>query len=191
MARLKKIMLQNDNMTETMDDDFDSAVDTQVGKFSNDYTADKLNELYNEFDSITLDNSAIDTITKRNAEVVSFSARAKLYLTTGIIVVSLLLFLMIYNFFVISNAQNSIDILQDDLTYQEYQVADKARQVDNLTDDAVLKQQLTDMGYAEVSSDNIVVINSSINNYAPLEVESNWFDKFCEFIKINVIYPTN
>ena len=103
MARLKKILLNNDLMTETMDDELDVETDSQVEKFSTDYTADKLNELYNEFDSITLDNSAIDTITKRNAQVESISARARLYLTAGFVVVALLLFLMVYNFFVIKH----------------------------------------------------------------------------------------
>lgn len=180
MARLKKIMLNNDMTTETMDDELDFAT-TQTEKFSTDYTADKLNELYNEFDSITLDNSAIDTITKRNAEVATMSARAKLYLTTGFVVMALLLFLMVYNFFVINNMASSIDILQDDLIYQEYQVMDKANKIDNLTDDAVIKQQLKAMGYEQVSSDAIT-INSNVNNYTALQGESNWFDKFCEFI---------
>ena len=75
---------------------------------------------------------------------------------------------------------NSIDILQDDLAYQEYQVVDKARQVNNLTDDAVLTQQLTNMGYAEVTSE--ITINSTTNDYQEIKGESNWFDKFCEFI---------
>lgn len=182
MAKMKKLMLNRDSYTETMDDEIDT-VDTQVDKFSTDYTADKLNELYNEFDSITLDNSSIDTLTKRNAVATTkMSARAKLYLTSGIVIASLLLFLVIYNFFVISNMSSSIDILQDDLTYQEYQVTDKARQVNGLTDDAVLRSQLEGMGYAEVASESVITINSSVNEYAPLEGESNWFDKFCEFI---------
>ena len=180
MAKMKKLMLNSNSYTETMDDEIDT-IDTQTDKFSTDYTADKLNELYNEFDSITLDNSSIDTLTKRNAmSTTKLSTRAKLYLTTGIVLASLLLFLVIYNFFVISNMSSSIDILQDDLTYQEYQVNDKVRQVNELTDDAILRQQLEDLGYAEVASE--ITINSAVNEYAPLEGESNWFDKFCEFV---------
>ena len=38
------------------------------------------------------------------------------------------------------------------------------------------------MGYAEIMSENIVTINSSADQYVPLEGESNWFDKFCEFV---------
>ena len=179
MAKLKKIMLQNDFLTETVDDEVD--VETSAtNEFSTDYTADKLNELYNEFDSITLDNSAFDTITKRNAEAVKVSARTKLYLTTGFVIAALLLFLAIYNIFVINNMSNSIDILQDDLTYQEYQVADKARKVNDLTNKSDLENILYDMQYAPVSES--IAINSSINDYAPLQGESNWFDKFCEFV---------
>jgi len=103
-----------------------------------------------------------------------------LYITAGCVIAALLLFLMIYNFFVISRMNNSINILQDDLTYQEYQVADKANRIDDLTDDSVIKSQLEEMGYGEVSSENVVTINSS--NYTPLEGESNWFDKLCGFI---------
>ena len=181
MADYKKIMFNNTHMTETIDDVESTQVNSQVEKFSTDYTADKLNELYNEFDSITLDNSAIDTITQRNAQsITKVSARAKLYITAGCVIAALLLFLMIYNFFVISRMNNSINILQDDLTYQEYQVADKANRIDDLTDDSVIKSQLEEMGYGEVSSENVVTINSS--NYTPLEGESNWFDKLCGFI---------
>ena len=180
MAKMKKLMLNSNSYTETMDDEIDT-VETQADMFSTDYTADKLNELYNEFDSITLDNSSIDTLTKRNAvSATRLGARTKLYITTGIVIASLLLFLVIYNFFVISKMGNSIDILQDDLAYQEYQVVDKARQVNNLTDDAVLTQQLTNMGYAEVTSE--ITINSTTNDYQEIKGESNWFDKFCEFI---------
>jgi len=182
MANYKKIRLSNNSMTETVDEDYSTA-DTQVDKFSTDYTANKLNELYNEFDSITLDNSAIDTITQRNAKAdTKVSARAVLYLSASCLIVALLMFLMVYNFFVISRVNNSIDILQDDLTYQEYQVTEKANRLDDLTDEAVLKKQLTDMGYAEVSSENVVVMNSAVGSYAPVKGETNWFDKFCEFV---------
>ena len=110
------------------------------------------------------------------------SARTKLYLTTGFVITALLLFLMIYNFFVISSLNNSIDILQDDITYQEYQVTDKARKVNDLTNDTQIRSELTDLGYSEISSSEIIVVNSGATNYVPLEGESNWFDKFCEFI---------
>ena len=179
MADYKKIMLNSNSMTETIDDTYSSAVNSQVDRFSTDYTADKLNELYNEFDSITLDNSAIDTITKRNAKVVEkVSARTKLYLTAGIVIAALLMFLMIYNFFVISNAQDSISILQDDITYQTYQVADRERQLNNATHD--LDKVLEADGYKEVSS--VTTISANVNDYQPLKGETNWFDKFCDFI---------
>lgn len=183
MADYKKIMMNNNSITETIDESENMAVESQVEKFSTDYTADKLNELYNEFDSITLDNSSIDTLTRRNAQsMVKVSARTKLYMTVGCVIAALLMFLMIYNFFVISKMNNSINILQDDLTYQEYQVAEKANRIDDLTDDAVIKQQLEGMGYSEVSSENVVLINSGANGYSALQGETNWFDKFCGFI---------
>lgn len=178
MADYRKIMFNNASMTETIENSRDSQVNSQVDRFSTDYTADKLNELYNEFDSITLDNSAIDTITQRNA-VAKVSARAKLYLVAGCVIASLLLFLMIYNIFVISRMNNSINILQDNLTYQEYQLNDKQDLVDDLTS-GLTETKLNEMGYDEVLSENVVTINSS--NYAPLEGESNWFDKLCGFI---------
>lgn len=181
MADYKRIMMNNNSLTETIDTTDNMAVESQVGQFSTDYTADKLNELYNEFDSITLDNSSIDTLTRRNAQaMVKTSARTKLYLTVGCVIAALLMFLMIYNFFVISNMNSSISILQDDLTYQEYQVADKSRQLNSLTDEDVLRQQLEGMGYTEISSENVVALNSA--GYAALQGESNWFDKFCGFI---------
>ena len=182
MADYKKIMMNNNSITETIDETENVALESQVDKFSTDYTADKLNELYNEFDSITLDNSAFETLTKRNAEaLVKVSARTKLYLTVGCVITALLMFLMIYNFFVISRMNNSINILQGDLAYQEYQVAEKANKIEDLTADNVIKAELG-KDYAEISSENVVVINSNAGNYAALEGESNWFDKFCGFV---------
>ena len=105
MANYKKIRLGNNSVTETVDDDF-STVDTQVDKFSTDYTANKLNELYNEFDSITLDDSTIDTITQRNAKAnTKVSARTVLYLSASCLIATLLMFLMVCNY---SDRKNNI-----------------------------------------------------------------------------------
>ena len=97
MAAYKKLMLHDNSVSETTDTVEQKAVESQVDKFSTDYTADKFNELCNEFDSITLDSDT-STITKDDAkDVASVSARAKLFLISSCVVLSLVLFLFIYN----------------------------------------------------------------------------------------------
>lgn len=180
MAAYKKLMLNDKSIAETTDDIEQNAVDTQVDKFKTDYTADKFNELCNEFESITLDNGTA-TLTKDSArDVAKVSARAKLFLVSSLIVLSLVLFLFIYNFVVINQMQKRINILQDDATYQEYQVGKKAKKLDELTDDDTLKTKLSAMGYTDAASENAVSIE--LSGGAEYAAESNWFDAFCEFI---------
>lgn len=180
MATYKKLMLHDNSVSESTDVDQQNAVDSQVEKFSTDYTADKFNELCNEFDSITLDSN-VGTVTKTDAkDVATVSARAKLFLISSCVVLSLVLFLFIYNFVVINQMQNSINILQGDATAYEYQVSQKENRVNELTDDETLKAKLSDMGYSSNVSENAVSIPAG-QGYS-LSVDSNWFDKFCGFI---------
>lgn len=180
MAAYKKLMLHDNSVSETTDTVEQKPVESQVDKFSTDYTADKFNELCNEFDSITLDTDT-STITKDDAkDVASVSARAKLFLISSCVVLSLVLFLFIYNFVVINQMQNSINILQSDASYQEYQVSQKESRVNELTDDETLKAKLNEMGFSENVSENTVTIPTG-QGYN-LTVDSNWFDRFCNFI---------
>jgi len=180
MSAYKKLMLNNKSLAETTDEVEQSAIDSQVDKFKTDYSADKFNELCNEFESITLDKDT-DTVTQANVrDVEKVSARAKLFLVSTLLVFSLVLFLFIYNFVVINRMQNSINLLQDDAIYQEYQAGQKAKKLDELTDDEKIKAKLDAMGYAEGASENATQI--TVGGGASESVKTNWFDRLCGFI---------
>lgn len=179
MSAYRKIMLGK-SMTETTDDVETSAVDTQVEKFSNDYTAEKFNELCDEFDSITLDNST-DTISKDNVVAVEkVSSRAKLLLVSAMLIFSLVLTLFIYNFVVINSMQSSINILQGDAIKQEAQVTQRATELDELLDADVIEAEMSELGYGEIASENVTRV--AVMSDESAVVSTNWFDKLCEFI---------
>ena len=188
MAGFKKIMLTEkeglNNVSQSVDEQVveSSSLANQVDKFDNSYTADKLTELYNEFDSITLDGST--TLVQRDIQetTAAVSVRTKIYLTAGIVIALLLMFLAIYNIFVINSLNDSIHVLQDEVAYQEYQVIQKADSLDGLMDENVIKVELGDE-WTSSSMENATVLNNVARvSSKAIEGETNWFDKFCDFI---------
>ena len=107
MAGLKKIMLTE---TESKVDNDSSSVMKQLEKFDNTYTnsatetSKKLENLYNEFDSITFNNSntiSANVEETKTAVMAKTSLKVKVYLACAIITTIMLMFLAIYNIFVI------------------------------------------------------------------------------------------
>lgn len=180
MSAYKKLMLSGKSIAESTDEAEKTAVENQVEKFSTDYSNEKFNELCNEFESITLDNS--DTVTQVNAKSYEkVSARAKLLLVTAMLVFSLVLTLFIYNFVVINTMQNSINILQGDAIYQEQQAVARETQLDELLDEQVIEGELADLGYNQIASENVTRV--AVGGGATAKVQTNWFDTFCGFIR--------
>ena len=81
-----------------------SAVEKQVEKFDTSFNAERLQQLYAEYDKITIDEERIDSLTqiKANAMSKAMPFRLVLGVTTTAIVTILLAFLCIYNVFVIN-----------------------------------------------------------------------------------------
>ena len=88
----------------------ESVVEKQVEKFDNSFNTDKLQELYAEYDKITIDEEKVKNLTqiRANALITHIPFRMALGLTTTAIVTILLAFLCIYNIFVINGIDNSI-----------------------------------------------------------------------------------
>ena len=91
-----------------------NVVEQQVEKFDTSYSVEKLQELYSEYDKITIDEEKIKSLTqvKTNAISKAVPFRTVLVVTTTAIVALLLAFLCVYNIFVINNMGNSIGYLQ-------------------------------------------------------------------------------
>ena len=181
MAAYKKLMLNDKSITEQSSDTVENtATQNQVDKFSTDYSANKFNELCNEFESITLDND-VNTVSKDSVmEVSKVSARAKLFLVSSLVVFSLVLFLFIYNFVVINQMQNSINILQENAVYQEAEVSNKAQMVDKLLEDGTISAELADLGFSEGATSGASGV--ALNSEYDMATETNWFDRLCGFI---------
>ena len=192
MAGYKRVVLmeKDNSVKETVvNEEPKNSLKKQLDKFDNSYTAKKLNELYDEFDAITFDAPSISSTTlsqiKENTlqkEAVSF--KTKLYLASGILITLLMAFLVIFNIFVINNLNTNINSLQEEVATTEYDFQQLYSEYNNLRSTDNIYEKINNKGFSELASGSIININlvdtSAINSYT---VESNWFDKFCDFIR--------
>lgn len=189
MSAYGKVLLnENDGVASeivTNEETTNSVIDEQVGKFDNNYaTNEKLQELYNEFDKITLDQEKIKEYTqiKTNAVAKRVPFRVTLAMTTTVIVAVLLAFLCIYNIFVINGMSSGINYLQEEVVSAEYDLTKAQGIYDNLTSTDNIKSELSEMGYSEIPSSNIVAVSVPESvEVTDLQGQTNWFDSVCNF----------
>lgn len=171
---------------EVSNDNTNSVMEEQVNKFDNTYaTNEKLQELYNEFDKITLDQDKIKEFTQVKVNAVSQKVpfRVVLAMTTTLIVAVLLAFLCIYNIFVINGMNSSINYLQEEVVSCEYDLTRAQGLYENLTSTDNIKSELSEMGYSEMPSSNIVAVNVPESvEYVDVVGQTNWFDSICNFL---------
>ena len=163
----------------------ESVVEKQVEKFDNSFSTDKLQELYAEYDKITIDEEKVKNLTQIKANVVSnrIPFRLALGVTTTAIVTLLLVFLCVYNIFVINGMDSSIRYLQEEVISYEQSLVQSEGMYRQLTDPSNIKSELTQMGYADVASSNIVAVSvGEKTEVIELQGETNWFDGVCNFI---------
>ena len=181
MAGFKRVVLteREDSLTQKVDN-IEAINEPQ---FDNTYTSTKLNDLYKEFDSITLDENTLELVQEEAVAKVEMSTRQKVFLTAGIVVAVLMLFLAIYNVFVINNISYDIDILQKDIAKQEYDIATKTRNLDNLTAPSEIAEDLAELGYSADAMNNAVYITVP-EDVVPedVKINGNWWDSFCDFV---------
>ena len=175
-------------VTESINEEMqlDSTVEQQVEKFDTSYSSDKLQELYAEYDKITIDEEKVKVLTqvKTNAVTNAVSFRMVLGVTTTAIVTVLLAFLCIYNIFVINSINNGIGYLQEEVISCEETLVQSEGLYEKLTDPTNIQKELTEMGYTDVASSNIVTVNvADKTEVIELQGETNWFDAFCNFYR--------
>jgi hypothetical protein len=178
---------ENDEIAqESVIEEFDksSTIDEQVEKFDNSYSV-KLQELYDEYGKITIDEDKIKEVTqiKTNAVNTSVPFRVALVMSVGMIVTLLLAFLCIYNISVINNAGANIEYLQEEVNAYESELVDAQKLYNNLTSEDAIIDELVNMGFGAESSSNIVAIEVADKSpVVELEASTNWFDGVCNFI---------
>ena len=164
-----------------------STIDAQVSKFDNSYTTQKLQDLYNEYDKITIGEEKIKSViqVKTNASAVAQNVtfRSVLVLATTVIVAVLLAILCIYNITVINGVGSSISYLQEEVVTYQAELAQAESVYNNLTSTENIQDELAQMGYSEMASSNIVAISVPDKvEVESLQADTNWFDAVCNFI---------
>lgn len=185
MGNLKRVVLKE---TETNQLNMSSeVVEKQINKFDNSYTSKKLNDLYNEFDSITFSDEVSNaTVIKNNAVDVkaSTSFKVKVYLTTAVMITVILAFLAIYNVFVINNLNVGIKMLQNNVAVSEVALQNLQAQTGNLTEEQ-LKELINETfngAYGDVGSNGIYELeNLVLTPNSTTSNSTNWFDSLCSF----------
>lgn len=188
MASYKRVMLtERETPVAQNPQAVNNEVNTQLNKFDTTYTSQKLNELYNQFDSITFNDVNNATIVKENVMVengAQVSFKTAVYVTTAVIVTLLLAFLAIYNIFVINGLNSNIQLLQEDIAVAEAQFNNLSNQ--NNLSEAELKElikntlkgnydDIADNGFATAA----LLETNPTENY---DMDTNWFDQFCTFL---------
>lgn len=185
MGNLKRVVLKE---SETDQLNMSSeVVEKQINKFDNSYTSKKLNDLYNEFDSITFsDEIANATVVKNNAVDVkaSTSFKVKVYLTTAVMITVILAFLAIYNVFVINDLNVGIKMLQNNVAESEVALQNLQAASSSLSEEE-LKQLINETfngAYGDVGSNGVYEIeNLVLTSNTTAQNTTNWFDSLCNF----------
>ena len=187
MASYKRIVLTEHDSAPTAT--INSDVKKQLNRFDTTYTSKKLNELYNEFDAMAVNNETVNsTIVKTNAvDTVDVYAKAKviIYLTTTIIVTALLAFLAIYNIFVINGLNSNINLLQEDVETAQLQYDNLRKNYGDLSE-AELRALINEAfngEYGDIESNGSNSVGMlDTNNGSAEQVSTNWFDQLCTFL---------
>ena len=180
----------SDNDTTAVEEvkqDFESTavIEEQVDKFDSSYTQARLKDLYEQYDKITNDEERLKSVTqvKVNAVKNVIPFRTILVMSTSVLVTLLLAFLCIYNISVINGMSSNIQLLQEEVIQYEYELANSQTIYEDLTSVENIQTELTDMGYSDIASSNIVAISvPEKTEVVELQAETNWFDAFCNFL---------
>lgn len=179
---------ESDNVAvETVREEiFENAtVEKQVEKFDTNFKSDKLQELYEEYDKITIDEEKIKSLTqvKTNAISQKVPFRVALVMSTTIIVSLLLAFLCIYNIFVINGINSNIGYLQEEVIACEESLVTAKGYYEELTNLDNIQAELGEGYITDFASSNIeaVTVPEKVA-VVELQGQTNWFDAFCNFL---------
>jgi len=126
-------------------------VASQSKKFNNNYKSNRIDDLYKEFDSITLTKGQIEESNARAIGMKKREFKKRLVLSTAMIVSVLFIFLAIFNIFVINKYSASIESLQRDYATAKSQMEAVNGTYDDATNQAKIIQELEKRGYKIVN----------------------------------------
>lgn len=166
-----------------------STVANEVEKFNNSYGSNKVKDIFEAYENVTITEEMLkdNTLIKNNA-VASYSSTAvsfkqKLFFISASMICAIMLFLCVFNIFVINGVGNDINILQDNIASEEKVYYDLYKDWSTATNNAGIETELTANGYTLTSSENVVSIEpGTISQVEKLSGSTNWFDAICNFI---------
>ena len=129
------------------DADQEDVVASQSKKFSTNYKSKKIDELYNEFDSINLSKEEIEESNARSIGMKKRKFKKSLTLITGMIITVMFAFLTIFNIFVIKDYSSSIESLQRESAEVSNKKSSIQELYDELKSDAKMAQKAANQGY--------------------------------------------
>ena len=78
---------------------------------------------------------------------------------------------------------NNINYLQEEVVSYEYDLMQSQGLYEKLTDTNNIQYELSEMGFENIASSNIVAVNVPDKvEVIELQGETNWFDGFCNFV---------
>lgn len=186
MGAYKKLILDekaNTVIGKDFEEPYQNVVSSQVKKFDK-YNSDKVRDLFAEYDQVTVNDTDLKNLTlvKANAiEKEKLSFRSKLFITSASLIVALMLFMVIYNIFVINSLGNGIQILQNNVMAEQ----NSYNQIVEMTEqnESKIREKLEAQGFSPITDDAIITIElGETSQVYELKGETNWFDAFCNFI---------
>ncbi len=156
-------------------------------KFDYNYKADKLGQLYDDYDKISAEEDndiefETPSIVKKHvatAKARQLSFGQKLSIGVGSAIVAMLMFLAIFNIFVINGASKSIQITNEEITQAEDRFG---QALERLEQAKKANDKLDDIQDQYSNETNIVL--SALDKVTTVKadrVSGNWFDSLCDF----------
>ena len=186
MGAYRKLILDETTNTLTskgFEENSNSHVSSQVKKFDS-YSSEKVRDLFAEYDRVSVNETDLKALTQVKANAVEkqgLSFRAKLFTISASVVLSLMLFLVIYNFAVINSLNSGIQLLQNNIVTEQ----NNYNQIIEYSNGNAVKirENLEAQGYSVINQDDVVTIQlGETKAIYELKGETNWFDALCDFV---------
>ena len=178
-------MFENEQEEQKEDEFFEEEVEDDKNiKLTMQKNADfqKIIREQNNFEDLedTLTYKKID----RNPMVkLSLNKKTKLMVFTYSFVAVMMLFLLIFNVFSISNLNSNIESINTSITNEQLNIERIVKDIGNMTDENNILNVASDLGFSQVPVANVVTVNLiQKQNVVEYKGQTNWFDAICKFL---------
>ena len=188
MGAYSKIVLSETDNSSILDSVSNSTVEREMEKFNTSYSSEKVQDIFNAYDNITVTEDMLKENTLIKTDAVSISSsnasfKQKLLLTSATIICAIMLFLAIFNIFVINGVGKDINILKDNIASEEKTYYDLYKDWNTATNNSGIEADLSGAGYTLTSQDSVISVSvNELREVETLSGSTNWFDGVCNFV---------